>query len=351
MALDEAPPFWWKDPGPLAYSLSPLGYLWGRVSGMRMTRQPASSVAVPVLCVGNFIAGGAGKTPAALAICEAALAKRIRAGFLSRGYGGRVTGPELVDLQKHNAVDVGDEALLLAELAPTVVSTDRAAGAGYLISLGCEFIIMDDGFQNRALAKDYSLVVVDGRRGLGNGMPHPAGPLRADLGTQMLQADAILIVGDGSRGDLVVRKAARRGKPIYRARTVPADDTSDWLNRKVAAFAGIADPEKLFSSLEHAGAEVVEALSYADHHFYSEEECAELLELAREGLQLVTTTKDMVRLQGGGTEAQRLAKTASVFRIETAFDDPAAIDRIIEATTRNFDARQLRERRSETAGQ
>jgi tetraacyldisaccharide 4'-kinase len=347
MPLDEAPPFWWKNPGPLAYSLFPVGYLWGQIAGMRMGRPPSASVPVPVLCIGNFIAGGAGKTPAALAICKGARARGLKAGFLTRGYGGQLTGPELVDTQKHYAVDVGDEALLLAELAPTVVSADRTAGAKYLVSRGCDFIIMDDGFQNPKLAKDYSLVVVDAKRGFGNGMPHPAGPLRAAIGVQLIHANAILVIGDAPRGDLVIRKAARRGKPIYRASTVPAGNATQWENRKVAAFAGIADPEKLFASLEDAGAEVVEARGYADHHHYSDEECKELIGFSRQGLQLITTSKDFVRLRGGGGESERLAKMAEVFRIETVFEDPGARDRIIEATIRNCEERLLQERRTE----
>lgn len=343
MAMDEAPPFWWTRPGPLAWALSPLALIWGQGAARRMELAPGASVRIPVLCIGNFIAGGAGKTPTAIEIARVARKRGLSPGFLSRGYGGRITGPAIVDLKKHHAMDVGDEPLLLAAEAMTVVSADRPAGAEFLAANGCDFLIMDDGFQNPSLEKDYALVVVDARRGIGNGFCMPAGPLRAPLGRQLAAADAVLIIGDAPGGDRVVRAAARRAKPIFGAAIRPVDGKK-WRDRWFVAFAGIADPEKFFSSISDAGAELVDMRSFPDHHPFTEEEAAELLEKATLGkVELVTTSKDHARMAGAHGEAlAKLADETVVFEIELGFDDPRSPDLIIDATLARAGARKLR---------
>lgn len=343
--LDEAPPFWWrKKPGALALALFPVGFLWGRVAGLRMGRPPDNSVSVPVLCVGNFVAGGAGKTPAVLAFGRAAKRKGRRPGFLSRGYGGRIVGPAIVDTEKHRAVDVGDEPLELAQVSITAISANRVAGAALLAEKGCDFIIMDDGFQNPGLAKDFSLVVVDAKRGLGNGLPIPAGPMRAPLDTQLMHADAVLVVGDAPGGDEVIRSTARRGKPVYAANIRATGSRRQWIEKRVLAYAGIADPEKLFDSLAEAGAVIVVARSFPDHHLFSDEDARELLELAQSSdLELATTTKDLLRMRGGGPMLERLADNSRAFTIKLEFEDIRTGDMIIETAVRNAEARRLRE--------
>ncbi len=341
MRVEEAPSFWWRRPGLPAFLLLPLSALWGLVSGWRMDMPPSASVSVPVLCVGNFVAGGAGKTPTAIAICLAAAKSGLKPGFLSRGHGGSLTGPAQVDLAVHHAAEVGDEPLLLAEVAPTVISADRPAGAARLIALGCDFIILDDGFQNPKLAKDLNVVVVDAGRGLGNGMTLPSGPLRAPLTTQMGRADAVVVIGEGVGGDLAVRETARRGKPIYLARIVPAKKTG-WKKKRCLAFAGIGDPAKFFRSLEEVGVDLVARHGFPDHHVYSEEEVEELLAEAEEKeLTLVTTTKDMARLHHGGSAAERLAGNCEVFEIRLEFDDPRTLGLLLEEARANAETRIL----------
>lgn len=341
MALDEAPPFWWQRPGPLAIALSPLSWIWGAGTVFRMEMQPSGSVSVPVVCVGNFIAGGAGKTPAAIAIGQAAKKRGFKPGFLSRGYGGQLTGTIVVDLAKHRATDVGDEPLLLASEQLTVVSADRPAGAEMLAAQGCDFIIMDDGFQNPSLVKDFCLVVVDAKRGIGNGFAMPAGPLRAPLSRQLLLADAVLIIGEAPGGDRVIRSAARQARPVFLGKTVPIGK-SGWKGRRVLAFAGIADPSKLFDSLKACGADVVAECSFPDHHYYNDEEIEELLEKAAQtGATLVTTSKDMARLStaGSGEKALQLAEQAQVLRIRLDFEDRRTLDIVIDAAIRKASER------------
>jgi tetraacyldisaccharide 4'-kinase len=301
-------------------------------------------VGVPVLCIGNLIAGGAGKTPTALEMARAARKRGLTPGFLSRGYGGHLSVPTLVDPARHRASDTGDEALLLVREAATVVSADRPAGAELLAASGCDFIIMDDGFQNPSLAKDFSLVVVDSKRGIGNGWTIPSGPMRAPLRQQLALASGVLVIGDAPGADRVIRETARRAKPLYLARTIVAD-RARWKGVLCIAFAGIGDPTKLFDSLASAGASLLSVRSYPDHHVYSEEEARDIIDYAKATKAVpVTTTKDMVRLQAGRGAVAELARMSRTLEISLEFEDARTPDLIIDATLRNADARFVRER-------
>ena len=343
MALEEAPPFWWTKPGPLAWLLSPVSLVWGWVSARRMALPPKSSVKVPVLCVGNFIVGGAGKTPTAIALAKAAKRRGLKPGFLSRGYGGRLMGPVLVDPKKHRATDTGDEPLLLAREAMTVISADRPSGAEYLVAQGCKLVIMDDGFQNPTLAKDFSVVVIDAKRGIGNGWTMPAGPMRAPLASQLALAGAVVVIGDAPGADRVIRETARRGKPFHLARTA-VTAAANWKNRSFIAYAGIADPAKFFASLMSVGANLVGQRPFPDHHGYTQEEARDLLERAKSAnAELVTTAKDHVRLAGLRDDLAALAVESKILEITLQFDDPRSADLILDAALRNAEARNIRE--------
>jgi tetraacyldisaccharide 4'-kinase len=344
MALEEAPPFWWKKPGPLAWLLSPFAGIWGWGAARRMVQPPRASVNVPVLCIGNFIAGGAGKTPTALAMAHAARKRGLTPGFLSRGHGGHLTVPTIVEPQHHHASATGDEPLLLAREALTVVSIDRPAGADLLASKGCDFIIMDDGFQNPNLHKDFSLVVVDAKRGIGNGWTIPSGPMRAPLRQQLALAGAVLVIGNAPGADRVIRETARRGKPFYLARTL-VSDRKQWRGVLCIAYAGIADPSKFFDSLVSAGASLLSIRPFPDHHVYSEEEARDILDYAKATKAVpVTTAKDIVRMRGGKPAVAELAQRSRVLEISLAFEDPRTPDLVIDATLRNAETRYVRQK-------
>jgi tetraacyldisaccharide 4'-kinase len=289
------PAFWWRPAGLASALLSPVAAVYGAVAARRMA-QPGARSALPVLCIGNLTVGGAGKTPTAMAVAEMLKASGQNPVFLSRGYGGRLSGPVLVDAAAHTAADVGDEPLLLARVAPTVVAADRVAGAEAARRAGADVIVMDDGFQNPSLHKDLSIVVVDGRRGIGNLRVFPAGPLRAPLDAQLACAQAVLVIGPGA--DDVVAAACRI--PVFRGRLAPdAHTVAELASRPVLAFAGIGDPEKFFATLTASGIDVRARRAFADHHRFSAQEAADLVEQAGgEGLTLVTTEKDWVRLHG-----------------------------------------------------
>lgn len=324
--MSEAPPFWFQKPGLAAWLLSPFSGLYGQIATRRMQAGHSYVSSLPVFCVGNFIAGGAGKTPTAIALAKIARKMDLKPGFLSRGYGGGVNKPTLVDIRSHNAQDVGDEPLILAQYAPTVVSADRPAGARMLEEQNVDLIFMDDGFQNASLHKDYSLLVVDAGRGLGNGYCIPAGPMRAPLRPQLALASGLLLIGQSQAGTEVVRKAAKMAKPVLLAE-IAVRKPQTWQGKKVLAYCGIASPRKFHKSLEECGAEIVETRNFHDHHPYTHDECKELLDLAVEkGLTLVTTEKDHMRLSRMGESQKALQSVSLVLQIDLKFENPKMVE-------------------------
>jgi tetraacyldisaccharide 4'-kinase len=336
----EAPPFWWEPADWRAYALSPLSALYGLVAGNRMVRARPSQVELPVLCVGNFTVGGTGKTPVAIALARQASAMGLKPGFLSRGHGGSFSHPRLVDLEHDSAAHVGDEPLLLAAHAPVAVTPKRAVGARLLQEKGCDFIIMDDGFQSARIHIDYALIVVDARFGVGNGHVIPGGPLRAPLLQQLRFADAVLKVGEGTEADDIVRKASRAGKSVFEAKVKPRRAEA-LAGRRFLAFAGIGHPEKFFDTVGRAGGEVVLKRPFADHHPYRDEDIEELALAARaDGLELVTTAKDAARLRDGA-KARAFLESLHVLEIEIEFDLKRAPTRIIDETVEAWRRRRL----------
>jgi tetraacyldisaccharide 4'-kinase len=307
------PDFWWRSRGGAAQLCAPFAAVYGTIAAQRMAR-PGRRAGIPVICVGNLTIGGAGKTPTALVVAKMLLDAGERPFFLSRGYGGRLAGPAQVDPEKHRATDVGDEPLLLARLAPTIVSRDRVAGAEAARTSGASVVVMDDGFQNPALAKDFSLVVVDGSRGIGNGRVFPAGPLRAPLAAQLVHAHALLVVGPPAGASEVESAARAGGLPVFYGRLVPDPGAVEALaGRKVLAFAGIADPQKFFATLAEAGIDADERQGFPDHHRYSAQEVAALVERAEaSGLVPLTTEKDLARLAGDPQAASLCARARAL---------------------------------------
>lgn len=338
--ISEAPPFWWRKAGWQAYALKPLSWVYGWIAGKRMRRENRPSVTVPVICIGNFTVGGAGKTPTAIAIARAAVEKGLKPGFLSRGYGGTLDVTTLVE-PRHRAADVGDEPLLLVDHAMTVISRRRVDGARRLVEAGADLIIMDDGFQSARLTLDYALVVIDSVRGIGNGCMVPSGPVRAPIKEQMQQLSAILKVGSGEAADPLVRKAARAGKTIFVSAIQPVIPP-DFVGARVLAYAGIADPDKFYRTVESLGGNIIERRSFSDHHAFEEDEIADLLALAdKQQLLLVTTAKDAVRLKGVQGKAEELFRRSQVIEIEMVFDDPQTASDMIDTAIENCRTRLL----------
>jgi tetraacyldisaccharide 4'-kinase len=339
--VSEAPPFWWKKADWRAAILSPFSAAYAALARRNLVNAAREKVGAPVLCVGNLTVGGAGKTPVAIALAVEAREMGLKPGFLSRGHGGSRSAPHLVDPAHDRARHVGDEPLLLARHAPVAVASDRAGAARLLLEKGCDFLIMDDGFQSARIHFDYGLIVVDARRGVGNGHTMPGGPLRARLVDQMPYADAVLVVGEGTGGDHIVRMAARAGKPVFSARQRPLAG-SGVAGRRVLAFAGIGDPVKFFRTVEEAGGEVVARRAFPDHHFYAPDELADLAQTARgQGLALATTAKDAARIFDGSAAAKEFLDDVHVIEIDMAFDPETIPRQIIDDTLGAWRERRL----------
>ncbi len=313
------PAFWWRKGG--GSLLAPFAAIYGAVAWGRIQAQ-GEPAGVPVICLGNLTAGGAGKTPAALAVAYLLLAARERPFFLSRGYGGRLAGPVRVDPSFHHSADVGDEPLMLARLAPTIVARDRVAGARVARSAGASVIVMDDGFQNPSLIKDLAIVLVDGRRGIGNGRVIPAGPLRAPLEIQIARAQALVVVGPPDGAAKILDTARRYGVTVFHGRLEADRNSLAALGkRKVLAFAGIGNPDKFFATLTEAGIDVAARSRFPDHHHYTAAEAQALIARAQaENLMLITTEKDHVRLAGDPALAA-LAAHASTLPVRLVIDE------------------------------
>lgn len=320
------PAFWYRPRSPKSHLLSPLGVLYGAITARRMARK-GFGAGIPVICVGNYHVGGAGKTPTVLALTRLLRDLGETPVVLSRGYGGRLKGPVMVDRARHTAADIGDEPLMMVRDVPVAVAHDRVEGVALAKSQGATVILMDDGFQNPRLLKDAALIVIDSERGLGNGKVFPAGPLRAPLKAQLARTDALVLIGDGHAADDVAAELLRRGKPALRARLKPdAASIVQLHGKKVFAFAGIGDPERFFRSLRACGIGIARTRAFADHHMFSHDELAALAaDARREQLTLVTTEKDLARLRGRADVPGGIVP----FAVQLAFEDPAKLRQLI----------------------
>lgn len=320
-----APAFWDRPPGLTACALAPLGALYARATARRVAGGDRAQIGVPVICAGNLNAGGTGKTPTVIALIERLGARGVTAHVVSRGHGGSETGPTRVEERRHTAAQVGDEPLLLSAFAPVWVARDRVAGARAAVAAGAQAIILDDGFQDPALAHDLAIVVADAARGWGNGLCLPAGPLREPVAAGLARADLVLTIGDAPAQAAFSARWPDLPVPRLTGRLEPLQTGMDWHGLRALAFAGIGHPDKFFATLRGLGAEVVRAEPLADHQPFSLQLLTRLDTEARLlGAQLVTTEKDAARLPA------RFRPKVLTLPVRLRLDDPVALDAALE---------------------
>jgi len=332
-----APEFWWRPkPALTALMLAPLGWIYGAITTRRMLHR-GQRAGLPVLCIGNFVAGGAGKTPTALAIAQRLLAKGETPVFLTRGYRSKTAPlPCLVDPARHSADDVGDEALLLARIAPAIIGADRIASAKLARQLGASCLILDDGLQNPSLVHDFRLAVVDAKTGMGNGLCIPSGPLRAPISSQLANVSALLFIGAEDEAVGLRERAKANGKSVFGAKLVAEPDISHQLTgKKIFAFAGIGLPEKFLATLRDLGADIAGWQRFPDHHRYSLKTLQRLqVEAAHLGAYLVTTEKDLVRITPLLARLDENMPLPIALPVKLVFDVDGALDQLLhEALT------------------
>ncbi len=310
-------PSWWSEKGLISGALLPFSWVYG--GGVRLCSYKKNPVklSIPVLCIGNITAGGAGKTPVALSLGQMFKDRGINAYYLSRGYGGALAGPLLVDYQRHTAAQVGDEPLLLAQRLPTVVAHDRLEGARFAIAQGATLLIMDDGLQNHAFHKDCSLVVIDSAYGVGNGRLLPAGPLREPVNACLNHTNGLVVIGENKRFDLL----PWQGLPSFHASVAPKNPLPV---SALIAFAGIAHPNKFLSTLNAMDANIVKFIPFPDHHPYTEEDLRTLAHQSETmNAALITTAKDAVRLPPS------FRNRVHVLHIELQWTDLSAVQTLL----------------------
>lgn len=300
-------------------------YVWG--GRLKQALTLTMRVSKPVICVGNITVGGAGKTPTTLSIARHLKAQGMNPAIISRGYLGRLKGPLKVDPLCHSAKDVGDEPLLLAASVPTWISANRYKGAQAAIEAGADILILDDGLQHKTLHQDFKICVISTKQAFGNGQLFPLGPLRETVAEGLSRMDALFVISHvpGAR----LENAATilpAGVPVIKAEI--GIDKEDWVRlreKKLVAFAGVAQPEKFFDTLRVEGFDVKATVPFSDHHDYTPEELEELKRLAKKhSAQLVTTQKDWVRLP------RDLQKTLACLRILLEYEDGNQLRRLLK---------------------
>ncbi len=307
--------------------LRPLSWLWTLAVARRLSRGGAIDPGAPVICVGNLTMGGSGKTPVAREILARLSLKGVTAHALSRGHGGRLKGPVRVDPERHNALDVGDEPVMLATEAPVWIARDRAAGARAAVAAGAQAVVMDDGHQNPSVRKALSLVVVDGETRddewpFGDGQVFPAGPLREPLKAGLGRADAVVVLlpTDLPRPDPELL-AALGCRPVLIARLSA-------VGRPPAGpqvgFAGVAKPWKVERALKAAGCDLVDFVPLPDHATLTTELLVSLAARAVAlGAGLVTTEKDWARLPADWRPR------VTAWTVHARFEDEAQLDALL----------------------
>lgn len=315
-------PGFWDQPSYISSVLLPLSWAFTAATTARWAITRPFQSTIPVVCVGNLVLGGAGKTPTALTIAKWLSKSGHTPHFLSRGYRGHLRGLVRVDLFQHTAAEVGDESLLLANVAPTWISKNRRISARAAIKAGATILVMDDGFQNPGLKKDVSIIVIDSGFGHGNGRLFPAGPLREKPASGLARANAVIIVDDQATNFVLPDTG---GLPILKAYLAPTEESSARLGSgKVIGFCGIGRPEKFFQSLRGLGCDVLETHKFPDHHPYSVEELERLRSNALAiGARLVTTTKDLARIPN------TIAESLEVLEVDLKFADPTALSAVL----------------------
>ena len=336
------PRFWQSAAHPLSIALRPLAAVYGLLEAANRKLTQAQHPGKPVICVGNLTAGGGGKTPTVRLLAQWLADDGLHPAILSRGYGGQEKGPLKVDGAHHTAAQIGDEPLMLAGDWPVYIGADRMASLRLAVRDGHDVLIKDDGFQNPAMAHHFNLVVVDGTSGLGNQCLLPAGPLRQKLDVALAKLDALLIIGAPTHASLpvLVDKVKAKGKPVFHGAVTASPPASLATDKPVAAFCGIAKPEKFQASLDGLGYRIAALTSFADHHMFSEAEAARLLDSPH---PLVTTEKDMARLRGAkaGSARAKLAETAHVLQIALHVEDAAALRQTMQHAMAAKQANQL----------
>ena len=309
-----SPKFWYRNDWlskVLALIIYPLSIIWIIISFIKKKVSKTYRSRLKIICVGNLNIGGTGKTPFAIYTYKILKELGFNPVFLTRGYGGKEKGPIKVGAT-HQYKDVGDEALLLNNIGPTIVSRDRSLGAKFIENhkYNYDVILMDDGLQNYQLEKNIKFLLVDKNLKFGNKLCVPAGPLREPINQRLKEIDSIILTGNNTDQDIGLRKISDYIS-VFNS-SIKIMQSSNIKGNKFLAFCGLANPDKFYETLEKGGCKVFLTKSFPDHHQYTEEEINHLILKAKnKNLTLITTAKDYVKIIDKKNEIQVLSIESS----------------------------------------
>ena len=297
MSIFKTPKFWNTPDSYYTKLLHPVAKIYELISKIKLNSVTPEKAKIPVVCVGNVVIGGAGKTPTVKLVCNILKSQNFTPHILTSGYGGYLKNVVRVDCNKHSYLQVGDEALLSALVSPTWVGKNRLNSANAATLSGADILVMDDGFQNNSIEKNFKILVVDSHQGFGNEHIFPAGPLRENVESGVKKSDIVLIIGQKNENIETKIKGIRPNIPIFYA-TMDVSNTSDFIaGEKVIGFCGLGFPQKFKKTLEKMELEVIDFIAFSDHHPYTITEIQKLLKAARNlGAKLVTTRKDYIKI-------------------------------------------------------
>lgn len=332
MGASETPPFWWGKPDWRALALAPAAMVYARATRIRLSRAPRDVVDVPILRIGDFALSVPGKTQAAMAFARSARKLGHRPGLICLGPSGFGSTPHLVDAKHDSARHVGDAAIEMASVAPVAICNGWSASARMLAAEGCDFLIMVDGNSAWPLQVHFTLLVVDSARGLGNERIVPAGPVRGRLTDQIRSADAILRIGEAAGANSAVRAAARAARPVHEARMV-LRNAEVVAGKRLLAFSTIKDVDGFFRTVEEAGGEIVGRRPFAEGHYLSLDEIADLLaDAAALDARLITTRRDLIRLESGDAMPAGFRERLDILEMSVEFEIDSTAPAIINDT-------------------
>ena len=282
-----------------------------------------------VICVGNFTLGGSGKTPMVRYLREILTKKGYKCAILLRGYKGKFKGPLIVDINTHLSSEVGDEALLHAKDGLTIVSKNRVKGCKYIEKLDVDLVILDDGFQNPSLIKDYNLIVVSSNKGIGNKLIFPFGPLRESIRKGKKKVNMIIKFINSEQDHHSLSYIHNYFGKIIDAEYLTKIDVD--LSENVVVYSGVADPNKLISSIKNNNKKVISSFLLRDHQEINESLAKEILIKSKEkNADIITTEKDIVRLLGAkkGSFKGKLFIKSNVVDLDIKADEGLLINDI-----------------------
>ena len=323
------PKFWWTDkPSILIKLISlPFGISLKTLIFLRNKLFKKIFLPKPVICVGNFVVGGQGKTPFVRHLRSVLESKDRRTVVISKGYGGKMKSSKIIN-KTDSTIDYGDEALIHAKDGLTVVSKNRVDAIKVLDKNHFDFVILDDGLQDPSIHKDLNIVIIDTSKGTGNNLLIPFGPMRESLDSALIKTDIIILINSIDQNHQSISNVLNLWKGIV----INADYETyidEGIDDEIIAFSGVSNPEKFTHGLKNMGAIVNKHFIFSDHENISEEDAKEIFEYSKfKNLRIVTTEKDLIKLKESKKDSYRekLYLSSILAKVRIRFDEEILIN-------------------------